>query len=98
MTIVRKIVNKERCAFRGKKMRYSVWRAKYNKTWEQAYKVMVHRIIEDNNLNLEDHMSTEKRNTWEHTYRDLKKNGYNMIGVSIKEMIGDSGLISEIVD
>lgn len=97
MTVIRKIRNKRRCGFRGKKMRYSVWRAKYNQMWGRAYEVMARRICDDNDLNVEDHISTEERNTWDHTYRDLRDKGYNMIGVSIKQMIGDSGLIDEVV-
>jgi len=27
--------NKERLGYRGKKQRYSVWRAEYNKKWEE---------------------------------------------------------------
>lgn len=29
-----KIRNKERLGYRGRKQRYSVWRAEYNKKWE----------------------------------------------------------------
>lgn len=89
MTIIRKIVNKERCGYRGKKQRYSVWRAELNKKWERADEAMVRRICQDNNLDIDECMSQEKRNTWEHTYCDLRNKGYNMIGVSIKDLISE---------
>lgn len=95
MTIIRKIKNKNRPGFRGKKLRYSVWRACNNKTWEIANESMARRICEDNDLNVEEHLSAEKRNKWEHTYDDLRKKGY-YANVSIKEMIGDSGLLDEL--
>ena len=87
MTIERRIRNKERCAYRGKKQRYAVWRAEYNAKWEVYHEAVCRRICDDNNLVLEDHMSKEKRNTWDHTYRDLKEKGYHMIGMSHQLMM-----------
>lgn len=95
MTIERKIRNKERCAYRGRKMRYSVWRARYNQVWEEVYEKMSRRICSDHNLVLDDHISEEPRNTWNHTYRDLREKGYNMIGTSIRNMMRDMDEIAE---
>jgi hypothetical protein len=87
MTIERRIRNKERCAYRGKKQRYSVWRAEHNQKWETLYEAMSCRICDDNDLVIEDEKSKEERNTWNHTYHDLREKGYNMIGMSIRNMM-----------
>jgi hypothetical protein len=85
MTVIRKITNKERCASRGPKMRYAVWRAELNKKWECINKSMAEQLCIDHQLNIEDYMSQEKRNTWEHTYNNLKEKGYRHMSKSIRD-------------
>lgn len=85
MTIIRKIKNKERCGYRGKKQRYAVWRAKQNANWETLNKAMVETLCKDNNLSLEDFLSKEKRNTWEHTYDNIRNAGYGHVTKSIRD-------------
>jgi hypothetical protein len=90
MTIFRKITNKERCGYRGKKQRYSVWRAEQNSAWEKLNKAMVETLCEDNKLNLNDFLSKEERNTWEHTYDNIRNAGYGHVTKSIREHMNEN--------
>lgn len=94
---IKKIRNKERCGFRGKKVRYSLWRARYNVAWEHCHRALALRICKDNDLNVEDYLSQEKRNPWEHTYNNLQNLGFYMLTASYKEVLGDSGLLDQSV-
>lgn len=76
MTIHRCIRNKERCAYRGPKERYAVLRARMNEDWERINQARCETICKDNDLNIEDFKSSEDRNSWEHTRRDLEALGY----------------------
>jgi len=69
----RKIRNKERCAYRGFKQRYSVWRAEYNEKWERCFEEQVKRLCADNNLIVEEQMVFDERIPWEHTWDKLWK-------------------------
>ena len=46
--------NKERKGFRGKKQRYSVWKAEYNQKWERCYEEKVRSLCAEHNLNVAD--------------------------------------------
>ena len=86
MTVVRKIKNKERCAYRGPKARYAVWRAELNQEWERIYKLRCETICADNGLNIEDFKSSERRNTWEHTRDNLEAKGYRCLSKSWRDL------------
>jgi hypothetical protein len=81
----RKIRNKERCAFRGKKVRYAVWRSEYNKHWELVHERLVRQLCADYKLNVEEHMVHDERVPWEHTWDKLKKQYWPM-SRSIKDI------------
>ena len=95
MTIIRKIRNKERCKLRGPKLRSSVFRAEYNAYWERVNKAMVETLCKDHGLKIEDHLSSEPRNTWEHTYDDLRRAGYWHVSKSIRMHMADEELAEE---
>jgi hypothetical protein len=96
MTTIRKIHNKERCAFRGSKLRYAVWRAQYNLHWERLNKAMAEQLCIDHGLNIEDHISSEKRNKWDHTYHDLRDKGYYHKTKSIRDHMIETPSIESI--
>ena len=56
---MRKIKNKERCGFRGKKRRYAQFRAEYNVFWENFHR----KVVED------------KREPWRKTDDKMKSLG-----------------------
>jgi hypothetical protein len=85
MTIIRKIRNKERCGLRGPKQRSTVFRAEQNQYWERIYKDMAETLCRDHRLNLQDFLSTEPRNTWEHTYDNIREQGYRHWSKSIAQ-------------
>lgn len=84
---VNKYRNKERLAWRGKKQRYSVFKARHNRMWETIHERMVLQICKDNGLRFEDYFKDDKRVPWETTYDYLTKElGYRMRTKSIQEM------------
>ncbi|MCK9458471.1 MAG: hypothetical protein M0R80_02360 [Proteobacteria bacterium] len=84
---MRKVKNKERCAYRGQKVRYSVWRAKYNLFWERFHEEMVRQICADNDLPVEPLPHEKKRRLdWEKTQDELEHKGYHLLGHSIREI------------
>ncbi len=71
-----RIRNKERVGFRGKKKRYSVFRAELNQKWERCMEEQVKKLCEDNDLNVEEQMVEDERIPWEHTWDKLREEGY----------------------
>lgn len=82
----RRIRNKERCAFRPKKIRYSVFRAKYNRHWEAFHERMVRHICKDHGLNVEEQMVEDDREPWDATYHHLLARGYRNLSRSIRDI------------
>lgn len=81
----RKIRNKERLSNRGPKLRYSVWRAEYNRNWEIIFEKLVRQLCADNDLDVEEHMVADERIPWEHTWDSLKKS-YMLKSRSIRDI------------
>jgi hypothetical protein len=74
----RKIRNKERCVYRGKRQRYAVWRGEDNQKWERCFEELVRRLCEYNDLVVEEQMVQDERIPWEHTFDKLDEEGYRL--------------------
>jgi len=73
--IIRKKENKERCGYRGKKLRYSVWKAEYNNKWEKRDEETVHKTCLKYGLDPETFIvrSDPERDMWTNASRRLVK-------------------------
>lgn len=74
-------MSKRRFGYRGKKQRYSAFRAERNKNWEKFNEEMSRQICIDNGLNIEDYVESD----WEKT-RDKLEENYRLKSKSISEI------------
>lgn len=87
---VGKIRNKERCAWRGKKQRYSVWRNELNLKWERCYEQMVVKICNENNLCIWDFYIEHKTRTWTKTFENIfYTHGHRFLSIQNRRAVGD---------
>jgi hypothetical protein len=70
--------DKSRFAFRGKKLRYSVFRAKVNTHWERVYEEMTRNICALHGLDIEEEMVEHHRRPWMKTWEKLIGSRYWM--------------------